>query len=129
MNGERSVVRLHDCVRHLGGGHDAECALSSVRILLPDLRDEQSPHPRPSSSALLESRGSATGLREVSWPRCTGAATWPPRWPSPWLRPCLAKNLRPELWKQSNKMLDYRPTLSVAWSRNYLAMRCSMHQA
>jgi hypothetical protein len=44
VNGERGVVRLHDSVRHLGRREDGEGQHHAVRVLLPDLGDEQGAH-------------------------------------------------------------------------------------
>lgn len=51
MYGESGVVGLHNCIRHLWRGHDAERDHHAVRVLLPDLGDEQGTHAGARSAA------------------------------------------------------------------------------
>ncbi|URE06649.1 hypothetical protein MUK42_34782 [Musa troglodytarum] len=44
---QRRVVRLHDRVRHLGRREHRERHHHPIRVLLPDLGDQQRPHARP----------------------------------------------------------------------------------
>jgi len=46
MDGEGSVVRLNDCVRHLGRGDDGEGFHDSIGIFFSDLGDEEGSHTR-----------------------------------------------------------------------------------
>ncbi|CAI0476284.1 unnamed protein product, partial [Linum tenue] len=54
VNRESSIVRLHHGVRHLGRREDGEGQHHSIRVLFPDLGDQQRPHPRsrPSSQRM-----------------------------------------------------------------------------
>ncbi len=49
MHGKRRIVRLHDGIRHFGRRKYREGHHHPVRILLPDLGDQQCPHAGPSS--------------------------------------------------------------------------------
>ena len=51
VNWERGVVGLHDSIRHLGRREDRECQHHAVRVLLPDLGDEQGAHSWTSTSS------------------------------------------------------------------------------
>ena len=66
VNGEGSVVRLNDGIRHLRGWHDREGHHHSVRVLLPDLGDQESSHSGSGTSsegvADLESLKAVTRL-------------------------------------------------------------------
>jgi hypothetical protein len=44
MDGQGGVVRLDDSVRHLRGRHDGKRGHHSVRVLLTNLADQESPH-------------------------------------------------------------------------------------
>ena len=50
MDGESSVVRLHNGVRDFGGWHDGEGGHHSVGELLADLRDQKRTHTGASST-------------------------------------------------------------------------------
>lgn len=51
VNRESGIVRLHDSVRDLRGREHGECQHHPVRVLLPDLRNQQCSHPRSRSSS------------------------------------------------------------------------------
>ncbi|BAS85603.1 Os03g0661250, partial [Oryza sativa Japonica Group] len=51
VHGQRRVVGLHHGVRHLGRREHGEGQHHAVRVLLPDLGDEQRAHARPRASS------------------------------------------------------------------------------
>jgi hypothetical protein len=44
MDWEGSIIRLNDCVRHLGGWHDWEWSHDSIGVLFTDLGDQKGSH-------------------------------------------------------------------------------------
>ena len=44
VHGESGVIGLHHSIRHFRRWEDRECEHHPVRVLLPDLRDEQGAH-------------------------------------------------------------------------------------
>ena len=63
VDGEGGVVGLHHGVGHLGAGDDGEGVHDPVRILLPDLGDEERPHAGPGAAA--QGVGQLETLNEV----------------------------------------------------------------
>ena len=51
VDGQGGVVGLHHGVGHLGAGHHGVGVHDPVRILLPDLGDEERPHAGPGAAA------------------------------------------------------------------------------
>ncbi len=51
MHGERGIVRLHHCIRHLRRRHNTESHHHAIRVLFPDLRNEQCAHARSRSAS------------------------------------------------------------------------------
>jgi hypothetical protein len=67
VDGEGSVVRFHNRIRHLRRRNDRVCGHNAVRVFLSDLGDEQGAHASASTSTdrmgELESLKAIAGLR------------------------------------------------------------------
>ena len=50
MDGEGSIVGLHDGIRHLGGGDDGVGRHDAIGVFLSDLRDQEGAHTRSSTT-------------------------------------------------------------------------------